>query len=125
MEGNYEVLFGNKPCGKVQVHRQGLYYRFVCRCDLSGDILCRLRVSCGGRTEELGILVPMEGAFGLDKRIPVKRLGEGMPEFRLYTGHNAADGTFVPIMPEEPFAYIARVKDAYLVRRNGQVGILL
>ena len=109
----------------MQVQQQGLYYRFCCRCVLSGDVLCRLRVSCGGKQAELGVLVPMDGGFGLDRKIPVKNLGEGIPEFRLYTKQVSSEGTFIPIIPEEPFAYIARIKNAYLVNRNGQAGILL
>ena len=125
MEGNYEVVLGGTACGKVQVTRQGLYYRFVCRCRLSGDLLYRLRVSCGEKQEELGVLVPVDGGFGLDKRIPAKRLGEGVPEFRLYTKRDAVEGRFVPIIPEEPFSYIAKLKSAYLVQRDGQAGILI
>ena len=125
MVGNYNVYFGTESCGKVQVLRQGLYYRFVCRCRLSGDILFRLMVSCGGKQEDLGILVPMDGGFGLDKKIPAKRLGEGIPEFHLHTKQAQTEGSFIPIIPEEPFGYISRLKEAYLVRRNGQAGILL
>ena len=125
MEGIYGVMFGGKQCGKVQVLRQGLYHRFICRCSLSGEVLCRLRVRCGEKEEELGLLVPSDGVFGLDRRIPAKRLGEGTPEFALYVRREAGDGRFVPIVPEEPFGYISRLKDAYLVRRNGQAGILI
>ena len=34
-------------------------------------------------------------------------------------------GTFVPISPEEPFAYISRLKDAYFERRYGQAGVVI
>ena len=125
MEGNYVVTFGNRQCGKVQVLRQGLYYRFICRCRIHADVLCRLRVCCDGKQEELGVLAPVEGGFGLDRKIPVKHLGEGIPEFRLYAKGEEPEGTFVPIIPEEPFSYITKLKEAYLVRRGGQVGILI
>ena len=125
MEGNYTVTFANRQCGKVQVLRQGLYYHFVCRCQIKGDVLCRLRVTCGGRQEELGVLVPLETGFGLDKKVPVKYFSEGTPEFKLYAKAEEPDGKFVPIVPEEPFSYIAKLKSAYLVRRDGQVGILI
>lgn len=126
MEQNYEVRFGNEAVGKVQVLRQGLYYRFHCRCRLSGEVVCRLRVRCGDRAENLGVLVPMDGGFGLDTRLPVKRLGEEPMEFRILPRHDrASSGKFVPIYPEEPFAYIERLKEAYLVRQNGQIGIVI
>lgn len=125
MEGNYSVRFGSQPVGKVQVLRQGLYYRFICRCQLSGDVVCRLRVVCGGRKESLGVVVPMDGGFGLDTKLPVKRLGEGEMEFLLIPKHDVPQGTFVPIYPDEPFAYIQRLKDAYLARQEGQLGAVL
>ena len=125
MEGNYGVYFGNRQVGKVQVLRQGLYYRFLCRCKLTGDIVCRLEVACGGNRENLGVVVPMDGGFGLDTKLPVKRLGEGNMEFRLIPKHEASAGKFVPIYPEEPFAYIERLKDSFLIRKNGQTGMII
>lgn len=125
MEGSYSVYFGNQPIGKVQVLRQGLYYRFSCRCKLTGNIICRLAVTCGSNRENLGIVVPMDGGFGLDTKLPVKRLGEGNMEFALVPKHETSERQFVAIYPEEPFAYITRLKNAYLIRQNGQLGILL
>ena len=125
MEGVYEVCFGNEPVGKVQVLRQGLYYRFVCRCKLTGDVVCRLAVCCGDRRENLGVVVPVGEGFGLDKRIPVKHLGEGTPEFYLGPSHDHIDGKFVPIYPEEPFAYLNRLKDAFFIKQSGQAGVMI
>lgn len=125
LEGNYEVRFGNDPVGKVQVLRQGLYYRFICRCKLTGDVVCRLSVCCGDRQENLGVLVPTDDGFGLDRKVPVKHLGEGKPDFLLAPKHDHVMGKFVPISPEEPFSYIGRLKDSFLVRQGGQAGIIL
>lgn len=123
MVGNYCVNFGNQQCGKVQVQKQGLYYRFTCRCRLSGDVVCRLYVSCGGKEENLGIVVPMDGGFGLDTKIPAKRLGEGEPTFSLVPKHETRK--FIPIIPEEPFSYIERLKTSFLVKKYGELGILI
>lgn len=125
MVGNYEVFFGNRQSGKVQVQRQGLYYRFICRCQLTGDVVCRLYVSCGGERVNLGVVVPVEGGFGLDTRLPAKRFRAGEPAFSLIPKHEAAAGQFAPIIPEEPFAYIERLKTSFLVKKYGQMGILL
>ena len=83
MVGTYEIRLGSSSVGCVTVERQGLYYRFHCQCNLKG--MYRLVVSCGGKQEDLGTLIPSGGVFGLEKRIPVKRLGEGTPEFELVT----------------------------------------
>ena len=125
LDGVYAVSFGKNTVGKVQVVRQGLYYRFNCRCRIGREVICRLEVSCGDQHENLGIVVPMDGGFGLDTKLPVKRLGEGKMEFCLIPKHDIGNGKFVPIFPEEPFAYISRLKKAYLVRQNEQLGILI
>ena len=125
MEGNYEVKFGSQAVGKVQVFRQGLYYHFVCRCALADDVVSRLVVRCGNRNEKIGVLIPSGDGLSLDKKLPVKIFGDEEPEFYLAPRHDTVNGKFVPIYPEEPFAYIARLKDAFLVTQNGQVGAML
>lgn len=125
MEGNYELKFGGQTVGKVQVTREGLYYRFCCRCRMPGDVVSRVVVSCGGREESLGILVPVGDGFGLDTRLAVKRIGQGDPDFTVVPNRMPLEGKFVPIKPEEPFAYIERLKDAYLVNANGQTGMII
>ena len=125
MEGTYPVFFGQAQVGKVQVRKQGLYYRIFCRCRMTGAVVCRLTVQCGQNRENLGVVVPVEEGFGLEKSVPCKRLGEGEPEFRLLPKHEKAAGTFVPIYPEEPFAYIRNLKDAYFERRYGQAGVVI
>ena len=125
MVGTYEIMQGASSIGQVAVERQGLYYRFVCRCNLTEKGMHRLVVSCDGKQEDLGTLIPIDGAFGLEKRIPVKRLGEGTPEFLLMSKAQVKKEKFVPVYPEEPFSYMSRLKDAYLAQREGQLGLVI
>ena len=120
LEGEYEVTFRNRPVGKVSVRKQGLYYIFSCRCRLERDELCRLQVTCGNVSEDLGILVPVEGGFGIDTRIPVKRFLKGFGAFQLAAACGTDSEMLIRIYPDEPFAYINRLKKAYLVRKNGE-----
>lgn len=83
----------------------------------------RLMVTCGSSQESLGILVPMEGSFVLNTKLPVKRIGEGNMIFTLVSKQEGHMENFVPISPEEPFAYISRLKESFLIHRNGQPGI--
>ncbi len=125
MDQEYEIMLGDKAVGHARVSREGLYYRIRCRCALSGEMLCRILVRCGKREESLGILVPEGGEFGLETRIPVKKIGEGPLTFSAAPRHRDLEGRFISLSPEEPFRYISRLKDAYLVKHNGQVGIAL
>lgn len=125
MEGTYALCLGNDEIGKVQVERQGLYYRFTCRCQLHSEVICKVTVSCGGHHENLGVLVPMGDTYGLTKKLPVKNLGTGTPEFWITPKHTGVPGVYVDIYPEEPFRYIARLEKAYLEKRRGRLGIVI
>lgn len=85
----------------------------------------RLQISCGGIEENLGVLVPEDGGFGVDTKLPAKCLGDGKPEFRLVPKYEKTGRSFVPFYPEEPFGYISRLKDAYLLKKDGQLGIMI
>lgn len=124
MQGDYEVTLGGKRVGKLRLERQGLYYRVICRCNLSGEVMYRLE-ACGekGRTN-LGILIPCESGFGMDTRFPVSRVGEKQLEFTLQPKHDSlGNRQFVPISPEEPFAYLSRLKGAFLEIQEGKQGV--
>ena len=121
----YDVLLGDEPIGKAQVKKEGLYYCISCRCRLSGEVVYRIEAKGDAGTEDLGVLVPENGAFVITKRIPAKRLGQGALQFRAVPRRIKTDEKFVPISPEEPFAYLSRLENAYLQIRNGQKGIVL
>lgn len=123
LEGIYEVSYHCSPVGKVQVVQQGLYYHIICRCVVPDGKICRLYVLWGKHRENLGVVVPDEQGFFLDRKIPTKRFGEGMPTFELHGEAQERFEDFVPIIPEEPFAYIDRLKTAFLQSENGKIGI--
>lgn len=125
MDGNYDIYQGEHKVGIAEVTAEGLYYGFVCSCTLSGETMCRITVSCGGHTHSLGVPVPEGDAFVLRTRMPAKRLGQGVPQFRVIPKHTQVGGQFVPISPEEPFRYLSRLENAVIQLRDGKPGILL
>ncbi len=125
MVGTYEIRLGPSVVGEATVEKQGLYYRFSCTCRLNGATMQRVMVACGGNKVDLGICVPMGDGFGLSKKVACKYLGDGEPEFFLTPRPQHSGGRFVPVYPEEPFAYMSKLKDAYLEIRNGQTGIVI
>lgn len=125
MDGEYEIRMGKEVVGTATVEQQGLYYRFSCRCRISGSVICRVTVSCNGHHENLGVLIPMGDGFGLNTKVAVKKLGKGQFQFRAMPKHQKNEGKFIPIYPEEPFSYISRLQNAFLEVRNGQAGVVL
>lgn len=121
----YDITLGGGSIGRARVEREGLYYRFSCRVKLSGEVVCRLSAHCGDKTVSLGIPVPKDGAYELSTRIPVKRLGEGAMVITAEPKHTAPGGRFVPLSPQEPFAYLRQLENAFLQVRSGQVGAVI
>lgn len=122
----YPVIYEEKTVGSAKLTRQGLYYQVQCRCVLPVDGMCRLEAAVGEKRVDLGILVPMENGFGLQTSFPVSRVGEGTPVFRIRTKQPSAQVRhFVPIIPEEPFSYLERLKDAFLEIQDGKKGASL
>lgn len=121
MIGSYEIRQGT---GVVRVAKEGLYYRFSCRCNLTGEVMHRLVVRTDAGQVDLGVCVPMDGCFGVEKKMPCKCFGKN-PQFQLLPKHEGVKGRFVPVYPEEPFVYISKLKKAFLEVRYGQVGIVI
>lgn len=121
----FDVMLGKQSIGKAEVIKEGLYYHIRCRCILTGQVMFQLMVTCGGQTENLGVMVPVKDAFGLETKLPVKRLGEEKLEFHAVPKHQPLEGRFVPIRKEEPFSYISQLSHGFLALRNGEVGVML
>lgn len=86
----------------------------------------RLTVTCGGKTENLGIPAPDGNCFRLSTRLPVSRFAKDTPEFRAVPRHpQNLNGLWAPISPEVPFEYIHRLQNAVLERRGDQLGVLI
>ena len=124
MDQNFDILRGEEKIGKAEVKREGLYYRFRCCCSLTGEVLYRLTATCSGRTENLGILIPVGDAFRLEKRLPASRFKAEAFVIRAVPANPDRGSQFIPVFPEEPFHYIARLNAARMERRDGQIGVI-
>ena len=125
MDGKYEVFWKDRAVGTVETAREGLYWRFTCRCHLPGGEMLRLWMACGEKEIDLGLCVPMGEGFGTDKRIPASRCDPEKPRFSLRCKDDPLSGKFIPLSPEEPFRYLHRLENAYLEKRNGRLGICI
>lgn len=123
MIGTYPIFRGAEAVGQATVEKQGLYYCFSCRCRLTGEVIYRITVTWGEHSEHLGIPVPEGTEFCLETKLPIRRFGQGEPTFRLVPRHPKLDNCFIPLSPETPFPYLKRLENAYLDRREGEIGI--
>ena len=122
MEGSYEVYLEDKAAGKLQIEKEGLYYRLTCRCVVPDDQVYRLFAATDTGRENLGVVLPDDSGYVLRRKIPAKRL-KSASRFFLSVRSNESAGKFVPVYPEEPFSYITQLETAFVEVRNGQTGL--
>ena len=121
MEGNYEILEEGRSVGTVSVFQCGLYYRFLCHCGAPH----RITVSCGGKNTELGLCVPTGTGFGIDTRIPAKKIGNGELAFFAQVEKSGKEEIFFPVSGLEPCTCIEKLRYARIAEKNGQLGVLI
>ncbi len=125
MDGTWSVYFEDRSVGTCRIGREGLYYRFSCRCNRVRDGICRLLLKCGDRTVDLGILIPVDGGYGLDKKLPMRHMPEGEPRFIVKLQLEQADRRFVPVQEGEKCAFLTGLTDARFGKQDGEVGVFL
>lgn len=125
MMNQYPITVAGKNWGTVQVEQRGLYLYIFCRCELPGDVMYQLMLRQQDRVEDLGVLAPQGGSYGLQKRIPAKFWEQGSLSFFLKPRHERMREQFIPIRADVPVACLSQLTRAVMVRRQGQVGLAL
>ena len=124
MDGTWNVNFEGRIVGTCRIWREGLYARFSCRCNRVAEDICRLFLCCGEVTVDLGILVPVENGFGLDRRLPLRSLpDESYPEFCIRLPERPLVGKFIPVKEGEAFCALSRLADARFGKKDAAVGV--
>ena len=113
----YSIYFGDQTIGEATVDKQGLFYNIHCLCRLCGAVPFRVMVK-GDRETDLGLCIPMGDHFGLKSSIPINKVGNSQLEFWISPKHNHKIRDCVTVSPDEPFRYLSKLTDAYLVSRN-------
>ena len=121
----HHIHLDNEEIGVAQVTEEGLYYKIQCCCKLHERAVYRLVVLSGDKREDLGILVPEGEYFTLKKKVPRKRLGDGMLRFCVVCQNDSVQHRFIPLSPDEPFLHIKKLKDARLQIKDDRVGVLM
>ncbi len=117
-------MLGGQAIGTVRVSREGLYSRIRARCRLSGEVMYRLFAVGEETARDLGIFVPAGAVFEVRTKIATKHLPRD-PRFEARPRKPLGDWVYVPLSPEEPFAYIKRLEQAYLEKKDGRLTVRL
>ena len=117
MVGEYPIFFAGEEKGIAVVTRQGMFWYIRCSCQCCEELGCSVIVSwTEDQCVDLGRCFREEDRWCLSTRIRRNAVPEGKPVFRMMIKNAKSAERLVPIQPEEPFAYLSRLKNAYLVR---------
>lgn len=119
----HDIYAGTQVVGRAEVIKEGLYYRFSCKCTLPDEGVYRITVSDGNNTKDLGICVPTGEWFGLVTRVPVKYLSGDKLEFALVPKDSQV--TAIPVVTNEPFEDLDKLESAYLQEKDGKAEIII
>ena len=118
----YDIYAGTQIVGHAEVIKEGLYYRFSCKCMPPDNGIHRIMVSDGSNTKDLGICVPAGEWFCLVTRVPIKYLSEDKLEFTLVPKDKQL---VVSVTTEEPFVDLDKLESAYLQEKDGKAEIII
>ena len=118
----YDIFADTQVVGQAEVIKEGLYYRFTCKCTLPDGEIYRIVVNDGNNARDLGICVPTGERFGLVCRVPVKYLPGSDLRFALMPKYSYA--TVASVATNEPFAALDRLDSAHLQVTEGKVEIV-
>lgn len=125
MEGKYPVLDGNEVIGWVIVSRQGLYYCIQCRCTMIRKEVYKLQAVMEGQVHHVGVLIPVGEKFGLDTKIPVKKMNQKISGFIVVCDNDTLKDLFVPVSSEKAFPDLTYLKEARFQRRGNEIGVVI
>lgn len=117
----FDITYNNQPVGKAKVSVEGLYYKVSCRCQLPEKVIYRIYLISGDVKLDLGICVPQDAYFVLNKKIPVKQIQKGEFSFYVYEKRNHEEIVrSIPVANNLPFSFIAQLEQARLEIRGNQ-----
>ncbi len=127
MEGSWTVTYDGKPIGHCKVQKAGLYYHFSSCCKSLSNQICRLHLRCDEKVVDLGIFVPQEGCLVLEKRLAIKNIPDGRPEFLLNVAGQSkrVEENFVPVCDDMPLPCLQKLHYARFAVRGGVPGIVI
>ena len=116
------IMMNGKNVGTATVEREGLYYRFACKCVFDDADIHRLWVLWESGCRRLGVLVPDGRTACLNTRVPAKYIPDTQLSFQI--DYHPAEH-FYPVDKEKPFAHMGQLLKARFAVVDGKPGIVI
>lgn len=117
---SYPVFRRERIIGEGNIRRDGLYYTIACQANLPAGQIYRLSLWCKKGNIDLGVLMPNEHGFSLQKKIPAKNISTEDIRFVIADSIYAE---YIPIDDANPFSSISKLLQARFERKDGKAYI--
>lgn len=126
MKKCYPVFFCDQNVGAANISVCGLYMQISCNCRLPDQKIYKLYAQCNGSKIPLGVMVPKNGVFVLEKRIPVKNFEDTEMRFVILQYREVSDENAYFVLQNKPFAQLAELtQNAFLQEDTGKIKIVI
>ncbi len=125
MEGQYDICCGDQIVGAAKVSREGLYYRFICRCSLDRKRIFKICIACGKEQILLGTPIPDGASFQLCARLPAKYFTGSALRFFIKEKGEEKFAEFVPVKADAPFMHLKDLENAVFCLQDGIPGVII
>ena len=119
----YKLYRQQRPVGKVELTREGLYYRIRCCCEPTKEILRLICKGCHGDVL-VGVCGPAGWGFGIERRMPVKSFDSDPQEFYLQ-GQKERQRDFFELTHQLPDVLQDKLERCRFMVRDGVPGLYL
>lgn len=121
---SYNIMLNECVVGIAEIETEGLYLTIKAQCSPPDMQIYKLILMCGSKRTDLGICVPEDDFFSINKRIQRKLIGEGTLRFFLEIREDQRSTQFVQINSEGPFDYLDCLPSARFEKRGEACGVV-
>ena len=118
----HQILYNGNPIGYAEIHREGMFYHFICNCNIVDSGIYSVLVDDGMNRVNLGICIPVGNRYKCVTRIPCNRLtGERL----VFLLTDSTKLKRIPVATGKSFLQLEKLKDAHLSFANGHPEIII
>jgi hypothetical protein len=119
---DYPVTYLGATVGKIEITKEGLYYRYKGEFQLTESHFYRVYALTPSGEMNLGVCCPAEGKWTISGTIAINKLNTDCLHFEICTSEKK--DTFIPINENQPIPFLEHLMDYRFCRKGDLVGFM-
>jgi len=121
MDKNEPVYYLNRRVGTAYVCNNGLYVQIKCICSFQEQRIYKVFAECDNHQIPLGIPIPQNGRYILEKRIPAKHISGNNIRFYALCKDGVSTEDCYGVSEDIAFDQLADINEGAYLRKDGGV----